>query len=93
VFRTASAVLCWQPTCQPGGCPNAKPFAKEFDDLNYLAVVNSKAVQRLRFREGFSTAFATTALHGAVAIAEVSEASGFAIAAVTIQLAFLGKAS
>jgi hypothetical protein len=31
--------------------------------------------------------------HGAVAIAEMSKASGFAIAAVTIQLAFLGKAS
>jgi hypothetical protein len=51
-----------------------------------------QAVQR-RFRKGFGAAHAAIALHDAVNVFEAAKFLGFAGAAMTFQLAFLGKES
>jgi hypothetical protein len=79
--------------CESGARPDAKPFAKESDDLNDFTMLDSQSLQRLSFRECFATAYAAVALHGAVSVSEAAKLLGFAVAAVTFQLAFLGKAN
>jgi hypothetical protein len=91
VFRAASTVLCWQPVRRAvARTPTA--LDKQLDDLHDLFMFRPQAVQR-RFRKGFGAAHAAIALHDAVNVFEAAKFLGFAGAAMTFQLAFLGKES
>ena len=79
-------------TCQTGGCTNANTLDQKFYDLNDLFVFRSQSVQR-RFGKSFGTAHAAVTLDDAVNVFEAAKFLGFAGAAVTFQLAFLGKES
>ena len=79
--------------CEPANATNTKTFRKAAHDLTDLFKVCPNVFQRLTFGKSFAATDAAETLNDTVFIAIIGEMFDFAGAAVTVQLAFLGKES